>query len=100
MSEIVDALERYATAEFAKDTGAKQATTSRSEGREDLIDLIQTLRRTSRPISRSIPGLEERFAEPASTRDQDLLSAAQASVDAAEVIASEFISRELPADFV
>ena len=100
MSDIVDALERHATVEFAKDTSAKQATTSRTEAREDVIDLVQTLRRTSRPISRLIPGLEERFAEPASNRDQDLLSAAHASVDAAEANASEFISRELPADFV
>ena len=100
MSSIVDALELHNAVRLAREGDIRQQSTRRKEGRVKLRNAVLAIGRTSQPIAREIPGLDDKFRMPVSRADQELLSAARVALEAAAPLAAEFISRKRPADFL
>ena len=100
MGSVVAALEQHTAARLDREGNVRQHTARRQEAREKLRNAVLGISRTSRPISRSITGLDDKFRMPISNADQELLSAARVALEDAAPLAAEFISRNRPADFL
>ena len=89
-----------AASETSGHGAARQGTTTRGQARDALIATLETLSRTARAMSDTVPGIENKFRLPRDNNDQNLLTAARAAATDALPLTAQFIAHEMPADFL
>jgi len=100
LSGIVTQLDNHAAAETSGRGTAREGTSTRAEARDALRDDLETINRTARAMAEDTPGIDEKFRLPRGNNDQNLLSAARAFAADAAPLSAQFISHEMPADFL
>ncbi len=80
--------------------GAEQGTSTRAVTRQALRDQLRAINRTAEAIAQDIPGFDDPFRMPPFGNDQNLVHAARAIATNALPSSAQFISHELPADFL
>ena len=93
---VVDELEGHAAAESTGRSKARQGTAGKASAREAILEGLGILRRTTRSMSYSMPGIEEKFPVPHKQDGQELLSIARSALAAALPLKAEFLRREVP----
>jgi hypothetical protein len=101
LKQVVTELDTHARDQTSRRSAGAEGTTSRATAREALYEDLLAISRTARAMAFDSPGLEERFRLPRGNRnDQNLLSTARAFLADAEPFKAEFISNEMPPDFL
>lgn len=97
---IVSQLENHASAEASSIGATKEGTTSRRVAREALREDLEAISRTARAMAEDTPGINEKFRLPRGNNDLALVSAGRAFALDAAPLSAQFISHELPGDFL
>jgi hypothetical protein len=100
LSNVVDELEQHGTTQAASGGAARTSTDAKKAARENVRRKMAAISETARAMEPSRPGIAASFRMPTSEGDQALLNTARAFAEAATPLASEFIQREMPADFL
>jgi hypothetical protein len=100
LSGIVTELDTHAAAEASGRGTAREGTSTRAEARDVLRDDLEAINRTARAMAEDTPGIDDKFRLPRGNNDQNLLSAARAFAADAAPLSAQFISHEMPADFL
>lgn len=101
LSGVVEELEAHAAAQSSNASAAVAVTGSRAAARETLWADLEAISRTAQGVSATHPGADERFRLPRRNRnDVVLLATARAFLADARPLKAEFVSYELPADFL
>jgi hypothetical protein len=93
-------LDEYAATEVTSFGAAEAATSTRAVSRQAVRDAMRAISRTAEAIALDTPGFGDKFQMPPAGSDQSLLNAARSFVINATPLAAQFISHELPADFL
>lgn len=94
-------LDAQAARQSSGRSSARQGTTTRQEGRENLREDLDAMSRTALAMGEDVPGLEDKFRRPrGSISDQALLAIARAAALDAPAFEASFIEYGLPADFL
>lgn len=97
---IITELNDHASTQASGFGGAQQGTSTRSVTRQALRDDLRAINRTAEAIAQDTPGFDDQFRVPPVGNDQNLLHAARAILANATPVSAQFISHELPADFL
>lgn len=97
---IVSQLENYAAAEVSGVGTTREGPVTRAAAREALRDDLEAISRTARAMAEDTPGIDDQFRLPGANDDQALLKAARAFAVDASPLSAQFISHEVPADFL
>jgi len=100
LGEIINQLNQQASTQVSGFGAALQGTSSRSVARQALRDDLRAICRTAEAIAEDSPGFDDQFRMPAAGNDQNLLHAARSIAANAAPVSAQFISHELPADFL
>lgn len=100
LSSTIDELETHAGKQAQGLSEVRTSTSSRAAARDELMRTLQAINRTVRPLSRSTPGILDRFRVPYNESDQGVLATARAIHAATQPLATELIKRGLSADFL
>ena len=100
LAGIIAEIDGLAAGETSARGDARQGTETRAQARAALRDDLEAINRTARVMADEVPGLNDKFRLPRNTNDTDLLNAARAFKGDAEPLKAQFISHELPADFL
>jgi hypothetical protein len=100
LGAIVTQLDNNAATEAAAVGAARQGTSTRAVAREALRDDLEAISRTARAMAEDTPGIDDKFRMPRGNNDQNLLNAARAFARDAGPMSAQFISHEMPADFL
>lgn len=93
-------MEKHATTQTMHGHAAREKTAQKNAAGEALRELMEAINRTARSMSRSTPGLEEKFRLPASKDMQTWLATARVFASNAEPMAEEFIRRGMAPGFI
>jgi hypothetical protein len=88
------------TTQSSADGESRAGTATKAELYDSLLEDLRAISATAKPMSKSIPGLDEKFRVPRSISQANIITAARAFLKDATPLAAEFIKYELPADFV
>jgi hypothetical protein len=101
VNATVGELDEHVTKQASGAGSAKQATTSRSEARDELRRDMEAISRTARSMAEEIPGLDDKFRLPrGNASDQILIATARAFAEDAVPLKAEFIRHEMNANFL
>jgi hypothetical protein len=100
LAGIVAQLDNHAAAEASGLGTAREGTSTRAAAREALREDLEAISRTARAMAEDTPGIDDKFRLPRGNNDQALLSAARAFAADAAPLSAQFISHEMPADFL
>lgn len=100
LAGIVAQLDNHAAAEAFGVGIAKEGTSTRAVAREALRNDLEAINRTARAIAEDTPGIDDKFGLPRGNDDQALLNGARGFAEAAAPLSAQFISHEMPADFL
>jgi hypothetical protein len=100
VNSVVNELSGHAATKFSANNTLRQGTTTKAILRNELREDLIAISRTARAISVIKPGFEDKFRLPPNKNDQLLISAAKAFASDAAPFISDFISREMPGDFL
>ena len=92
---IINELDEHAASEASGFGRERHGTSSRSEAREDLRDLVKAISRTAEVLA-GVPGVAGKFALPASNSDRALLNSARAFLSDLAPFVAQFEAHELP----
>jgi len=96
----IKSMETHAGTQSMHANAAKEKTAQAKAADEALRDLLETISRTARPMSRLTPGMKEKFRLPSNKDRQMWLAAARAFAAEAEPLSEEFVGRGLAPDFI
>jgi hypothetical protein len=97
---VITQLATHAADEASGRGTAREGTTTRGTAREALREDLEAINRTARAMSEDVPGIDDKFRLPRGNNDQNLLNAARAFAADAAPLSAQFISHEMPADFL
>ena len=100
LATIIAELNQHASTQVSGFAGEQQGTSTRAAARQALRDELRAISRTSEAIAQDIPGFDNPFRMPPFGNDPNLLHAARAIATNALPVSAQFISHELPADFL
>ena len=100
LGEIIDELNDHAARQVSGIGGAQQGTSTRAVTRQALRDDLRAISRTAEAIAQDTPGFDDKFRMPPAGNDQNLLHAARSFATDAAPLSAQFISHELPANFL
>ena len=100
LGETIAELNVHAANQASGFGGAQQGTSTRAVTRQALRDDLRAISRTAESMAEDTPGLNDRFRMPPAGNDQNLLHAARAFAADAAPLSAQFVSHELPADFL
>jgi hypothetical protein len=101
VKQVVSELEKHARDQTAGRSAGAEGTASRAAAREALYEDLLEISRTARAMAFDTPGVDERFRVPRGNRnDQTLLSTARSFLVEAVPIQDQFLSHEMPLDFI
>jgi len=93
-------IERVASTRTSSVGASRQGTESKEMARDSLLEQLEAITLTARAMALDNPGLENKFRLPRNASDQDVLTAARASLADATPLSAEFIRHEMSADFL
>lgn len=100
LSTLINELETHTGAQASGMSASRQGSMSRAAARDELLQDLQAISRTVRPLERTMPGISDKFRVPHNQSDQAVLAAARAAALDALPLKAELIKRGLPADFL
>ncbi|PYS49274.1 MAG: hypothetical protein DMF68_10495 [Acidobacteria bacterium] len=100
LSSIISGLETHTNAQASGLTNVRMGTRSKEGARVELERGLDAMRRTSRSMSVTMPGLEKKFPSVRHLKDQELLTAARMYAADALPLKAEFIKRGLQPTFL
>jgi hypothetical protein len=100
ISSVINELSGHAVAQASGGGTSRQGTGMRAALREELREDLIAISRTARAIALNNPGFEDKFRLPRNVGDQTLLNTALTFASEAKPFVSEFVKRELPANFL
>jgi hypothetical protein len=100
LNAVINELDAHTTAQASGRNATLQSSTSKKALRSELRRDLTAISRTARVMASSTPGLEDKFRAPRSVSDQTLLATARAFAADAQPLATEFIRRGLPDNFL
>lgn len=100
VSVVVSELETHGATQSSGKGAAHASTNAKRAARQDLRRKMAAIRDTSLALEETIPGVSSNFRLPRTNGDQALISSARAFLTAATPIKSEFLQREMPANFL
>lgn len=93
-------IERYSAEQAVHVHAYREKTTQKSVADEALHDSMETISRTARSMSRSFPGVEEKFRLPSKRDGETWIATARGFTIDAEPLSEEFVSRGMLPDFI
>lgn len=96
----IKSMERLASTQALHGHAAREKTTQKKVADDALRTLMEAISRTARSMSRSFPGIEEKFRLPSKKDGQTWLAFGRAFATEAEPLAEEFVSRGMAPDFI
>jgi len=100
LGNIVNQLDGHAATQVSGFGTAGEGTSNRAVSRQALRDTMRAINRTAEAIDHDSPGFADNFRMPRADNDQNLLNAARSFATKAVPVSDQFISHELPANFV
>jgi hypothetical protein len=100
VGSVVDELEQHGTAQSVSSSAAKTNTGTKKTARDEVRRKMTAISETARTMESTMPGITATFRIPNTNGDQALLNSARAFLESATPLKNEFISREMPADFL
>jgi hypothetical protein len=100
LDSVLAQLNDHAEAQVSTQGAAAGGSVSRKAARERLRDQLEAVARTARAMSFETPELAARFRLPRGNNDQSLLDTARSFRANATPLKAEFVSHEMPADFL
>jgi hypothetical protein len=100
LDSIIKELSGHAVKQTSSNIDAKGGTKSRSNLRDELKEDMMAISRTARYMRVDDPSFENKFRMPPSGSDQALLASARTFAINVAPYVSEFVSREMPEDFL
>lgn len=100
IAAVIAEMEGHASEQESSRRAAKERTAQKKVARKHLREHLETISRTARAMSRTAPGLADKFRMPTSFAEQASLAAARSFAADAEPLKAEFIRRGLPSDFL
>ncbi len=92
---IISELDEHGASEASGFGRERHGTSSRSEAREDLHDLLKAINRTAEVLA-DVPGVAGKFALPVSESDRALLNSARGFATDLAPFVAQFEAHELP----
>ena len=92
---IINELDGHAASEASGFGRERHGTSSRSEAREDLRDLVKAISRTAEVLA-DVPGVAHKFALPASDGDRALINSARGFATDLAPFVAQFEAHEMP----
>ena len=93
-------IEKYSGEQAEHERNFREASKRKDVAEDSLRDLMVSMNRTARSMSRTMPGAEEKFRLPPNRDGVMWLAAARAFVAEAEPLADEFVRRNTAPDFI
>jgi hypothetical protein len=93
-------MERCSAEQAMHAHGYSEKTAQKNVADEALRDLMETMSRTARSMSRSFPGVKEKFRLPSNRDGETWLATARGFSTDAEPLGEEFVRRGMAPDFV
>ncbi|MDX6270179.1 MAG: hypothetical protein QOD28_1402 [Acidobacteriota bacterium] len=100
LDAVIKALDKHTSTQVSGRNTAQQGTAGKAAARDELRRDLEAISRTARVMAFDTPGLADKFRLPRDPKDQELLNAARAFAADAQPLATEFVRRGLPADFL
>src|SRR5882762_7045573 len=100
LADIVAQLDGHAATQVSGFGAAQEATSNRAVTRQALRDALRAIARTAEAIAHDTPGFDDKFRMPPPGNESALLHAARSFAANAAPVSAQFISHELPADFL
>jgi hypothetical protein len=92
--------ERFSSEQAKHERNFREASKRKNIAEDSMENLMVSMNRTARSMSRTIPGVEEKFRLPSNKDGVMWLAAARAFVTEAEPLADEFVRRNMASDFI
>jgi hypothetical protein len=93
-------IERFSADQAMHAHGFREKSAQKNVAEESLRDLMVSMNRTARSMSRSMPGMEEKFRLPSNRDGQTWLATAHAFATDAEPFADEFVRRGMAPEVI
>lgn len=93
-------MEKFSAEQAAHANAYSEKTAQKNVADEALHDLMRAVNRTARSMSRSLPGVEERFGLPSNKDGETWLAFARSFSTDAVPLADEFVRRGMAPNFV
>jgi hypothetical protein len=93
-------MERLSAEQALYAHGYSEKTAVKNVADEALRDLMETISRTARSMSRSFPGTKEKFRLPSKQDGETWRATARGFATAAEPLSDEFVRRSMAPDFI
>ncbi len=93
-------IERVSGEQAKHERNFREASKRKDDAEDSLHDLMVSMNRTARSMSRTMPGVEEKFRLPPNKDGVMWLAAARAFATEAEPLADEFVRRNVAPDFI
>lgn len=100
VNTFIENMERHAATQSLHAHAIRETTVQKRSALNALRKVLEAISRTARSMSRSTPGLAEKFRLPPKQDVQTWLATARAFVTEAEPLAEEFVRRSMPPDFI
>jgi hypothetical protein len=101
LNQVIAEVTAHATAQAAGKNASAQGTSRRAAAREALLEDLETISQTARAMAFRRPEISEKFRLPrGKINDQILLSTARSFGANASPVKDDFISFELPSNFL
>jgi hypothetical protein len=93
-------LEGHATSQVAGSNVAREGTEQKAIAGEELLEMLMMIRRTSRSLDHTFPGVHTKFRVPPHLSASELMAVADHFVTEATPLKTNFIAYGLPANFL
>lgn len=100
LDAVLAELEQHATAQASGKSASREGTSLKSVAQHSLQHSLAALRDTAREMSRTAPGLAEKFRLPRSASGQEWLSLARSFAEEAAPLQAELARWGLPPNFL
>lgn len=97
---VIEEIENRDVERSAADVARRQQTANKEAAERALVELLHTVRRTSRSLPATIPNIEERFIFNQRSSTQTLIGEARRIAGEVVKLKAEFIKLEMPATLV
>jgi hypothetical protein len=96
----IENMEGHSADQSQHTRAARQQTRQKAAARHALRETMEAISRTARAMTRSTPGVQEKFRLPEDAREQSLLATARSFAADAEPLKDEFVRRGMPTTFL
>jgi hypothetical protein len=100
VNTCISNIEKHSGEQAERERNFREASKQKNVAEDSLRELMVSVNRTARSMSRTMPGMEEKFRLPPNRDGVMWLAAARAFTAEAEPLADEFVRRNMAPDFI